>query len=306
MAPSEARLVVAIRPRPLSANEPADSGLVFDPPGAPAHSIRLVQGTSTTNLAFDRIFGNSEANNAVYDAVAKPIVLASLRGVSGAVAACALGTCCADDIELTVRFPRADTSPLRRADGLRQDASYAWHAQGPGCRAAVGPSFHLRAFRFVSSPHSPYPAVGHLLTHRRAPGPRVQGASASGLRARLTRSQVSLSYVEIYNEQLKDLLNPDAKLDVLEDGHGGVELRGCVPADLASVEAAMRLLAKGDSRRATAETAMNAASSRSHAIVRVQISSSPAGMSLEGRGLVATLSLVDLAGSESAKKARKS
>ena len=47
---------------------------------------------------------------------------------------------------------------------------------------------------------------------------------------------------------------------------------------------------------------MNSQSSRSHAIVRLLITSKPAGSELEGRGLVAVLSLVDLAGSETAKK----
>ncbi len=69
---------------------------------------------------------------------------------------------------------------------------------------------------------------------------------------------VSLAYLEIYNETVKDLLNPSAKCDVVE-GLAGVEVRGCRSADVANLAAAMRLLAEGDTRRATAETAINAA-----------------------------------------------
>jgi Kinesin motor domain len=103
---------------------------------------------------------------------------------------------------------------------------------------------------------------------------------------------VGLQYIEIYNEQVKDLLNPSAKLDVVEAY--GVDIRGCKPVEVTeegvrqtrpgralaapahsspSRDQALRLLAEGDARRATAETQMNSASSRSHAIVRLTISS---------------------------------
>jgi hypothetical protein len=40
-----------------------------------------------------------------------------------------------------------------------------------------------------------------------------------------------MSYIEIYNEQLKDLLSPAAKLDVVE-GLNGVDIRGAKPVDV--------------------------------------------------------------------------
>jgi hypothetical protein len=45
---------------------------------------------------------------------------------------------------------------------------------------------------------------------------------------------VLFSYLEIYNEQLKDLLNPSAKLDVVE-GLAGVDVRGCKPVEVTDV-----------------------------------------------------------------------
>jgi hypothetical protein len=46
-----------------------------------------------------------------------------------------------------------------------------------------------------------------------------------------------MSYIEIYNEQLKDLLCPSAKLDVVE-GLNGVDIRGAKPVEVN--EAAVR------------------------------------------------------------------
>ncbi len=45
-----------------------------------------------------------------------------------------------------------------------------------------------------------------------------------------------MCYVEIYNEQLKDLLCPSAKLDVVE-GLSGVDIRGCTPVEVTDVNA---------------------------------------------------------------------
>ena len=87
--------------------------------------------------------------------------------------------------------------------------------------------------------------------------------------------KVSLSYFEIYNETLKDLLCPSAKLDVVE-GLAGVDVRGARPTEVADLAAALRLLDVGDACRATAATAMNAQSSRSHCIARITVESKKA------------------------------
>ncbi len=86
--------------------------------------------------------------------------------------------------------------------------------------------------------------------------------------------KVLLSYFEIYNERLKDLLNPDAELKIVEDKKKGVVVvLGEQPTEVADLAAALRLLAEGDACRATAATAMNAQSSRSHCIVRITVES---------------------------------
>jgi len=83
----EARLVVAIRPRPLAAGEEADATLSFE--AAPANAVLMAAapGGGAVQLPFDRVFSADTCNAEVYSALALPIVQAALRGVNGAVAA---------------------------------------------------------------------------------------------------------------------------------------------------------------------------------------------------------------------------
>jgi centromeric protein E len=117
---------------------------------------------------------------------------------------------------------------------------------------------------------------------------------------------VHASFLEIYNEDVRDLLSSDNKsLPVREDPRRGVfvQCREEVVQDLHSL---LAVLAQGEKSRAFASTAMNERSSRSHTIFRVTIESrnQPNGEEDEeedGAVLVSTLNLVDLAGSESVR-----
>lgn len=112
---------------------------------------------------------------------------------------------------------------------------------------------------------------------------------------------VLLTYFEIYNERLTDLLTTGGAhgkaMDVVCT-KAGVRVRGSTPTPVASAAQALKLLTEGDGRRATAATGMNAVSSRSHAVVQMNISSR---LVEEEKGLSAVLTLVDLAGSETVR-----
>ena len=83
---TESRLVVAIRPRPLSGGVPPDSALRFDCGTANAVACASASGAEDV-LQFDRVFAPDARNDDVYTAVAQPVVKAALRGINGAVAA---------------------------------------------------------------------------------------------------------------------------------------------------------------------------------------------------------------------------
>jgi centromeric protein E len=132
---------------------------------------------------------------------------------------------------------------------------------------------------------------------------------------------VRVSFFEIYNEEVRDLLSDDlyTKLKIREDGNGGVFVQS-VEKMVTDFESLLRILFDGEKSRAIASTGMNQRSSRSHTIFRITIESRekmeydeeeadstetndenrvPSG---DGAVRVSTLNLVDLAGSESVRR----
>lgn len=86
------------------------------------------------------------------------------------------------------------------------------------------------------------------------------------------------TYVEIYNEQLRDLLIPEsvpqsdrATVAIREDTKGRILLTGLTQTDINSVEDIYNALAFGSSIRQTDATAINARSSRSHAVFSLNL-----------------------------------
>lgn len=118
------------------------------------------------------------------------------------------------------------------------------------------------------------------------------------------RYLVRVTYCEIYNEIIRDLLDEDAKeLTVREDSNG----RTFIDAQevvVTSLDDAMEMLRKGQTVRSTAETAMNRNSSRSHTIFTLIIESRGDALGAEKSLRSSTLHLVDLAGSERAKSTK--
>ncbi|KAM4860801.1 kinesin-like protein KIF28 [Thomomys bottae] len=113
-------------------------------------------------------------------------------------------------------------------------------------------------------------------------------------------NQVTISMLEIYNEQVRDLLSraplaPPGGLRVREARQLGFYVEGLTWVPCGSQEHLARLLAQGTRARTTASTRMNASSSRSHLLMTLQLKQ----VSLpEARTKQATIHLVDLAGSE--------
>ena len=115
---------------------------------------------------------------------------------------------------------------------------------------------------------------------------------------------VKVSFIELYKERLYDLLNPNKRgeciLDIREDAKGGIKFSGLTEISVNSLKETMNCLEQGSLNRATGATAMNARSSRSHAIFSLHIEK--ASKHDKNNLISAKFHLVDLAGSERAKK----
>ncbi|BES98883.1 KISc [Nesidiocoris tenuis] len=110
--------------------------------------------------------------------------------------------------------------------------------------------------------------------------------------------QVKLSYLELYNENIRDLLNPSAGFLELREDSGPLRsptVSGLTEIEATSISEVMGLLLRGNKERTVEPTAANRTSSRSHALLSVTVTQSEADEKRTGR-----LYMLDLAGSERA------
>jgi kinesin family member 1 len=117
------------------------------------------------------------------------------------------------------------------------------------------------------------------------------------------RCTVEVSYLEIYNERVRDLLNPSTKgnLKVREHPSTGPYVEDLAKLVVSSFNEIEHLMDEGNKARTVAATNMNETSSRSHAVFTLTLTQKKhdveTNMAMEK---VAKISLVDLAGSERA------
>ncbi|KAL7748910.1 hypothetical protein RI367_005824 [Sorochytrium milnesiophthora] len=119
-----------------------------------------------------------------------------------------------------------------------------------------------------------------------------------------TRFLVRASYLEIYNEEIRDLLNANAgqKLDVKEHPETGVYVKDLTSFVVKNSEEMDKLMAVGNRNRSVGFTEMNARSSRSHSIFTITVEMSEETQDGSASIRMGKLHLVDLAGSERQSK----
>ncbi|XP_064513051.1 kinesin-like protein KIF18A [Pseudopipra pipra] len=111
---------------------------------------------------------------------------------------------------------------------------------------------------------------------------------------------VAVSYLEIYNEQIRDLLVSSGPLAVREDAQQGVIVQGLTLHQPKSAEEILQMLDYGNKNRTQHPTDVNASSSRSHAVFQIYLRQQDKTASINQNVRVAKMSLIDLAGSERA------
>ncbi|CAM8952706.1 unnamed protein product [Rhodiola kirilowii] len=129
------------------------------------------------------------------------------------------------------------------------------------------------------------------------------------LEAQCAEYSMKVTFLELYNEEITDLLAAEDSskviddkskkpLALMEDGKGGVLVRGLEEEIVCTANEIYKILEKGSAKRRTAETLLNKQSSRSHSVFSITIHIKEG--TLEGEDVIkcGKLNLVDLAGSE--------
>lgn len=115
--------------------------------------------------------------------------------------------------------------------------------------------------------------------------------------------EISLSYLEIYNETIRDLLQPETspkRLVIREDAENRISVANLSHHHPQTVTDVMDMVIRGNMNRTTSNTDANETSSRSHAVLQVGIVQSNRSAELTSEHTFAKLSIIDLAGSERA------
>ncbi|KAF3789854.1 Kinesin-related protein 4 [Nymphaea thermarum] len=236
------RICVMVRIRPLDSLEEAKASLWR----VSGNTISL--HNQPTKFDFDRIFKEESKNSDIYQARAKDIVRATVRGFNGTVFA----------------YGQTNSGKTHTMRGKPTE---------PGViPLAVNDLFHV-----ISEVED---------------------------REFLLR----MSYMEIYNEEINDLLVPEhRKLQIHESLERGIFVAGLREEIVVSPEQVLEFMEFGESHRHIGETNMNVYSSRSHTIFRMIIESRERHDGCDAESpcdavRVSVLNLVDLAGSERVAK----
>lgn len=116
-------------------------------------------------------------------------------------------------------------------------------------------------------------------------------------------TELSLSYLEIYNETIRDLLvegGSKTGLMLREDSNQAVTVPGLTSHHPKDVQEVMDMIVRGNEYRTVSPTEANATSSRSHAVLQINIAQKDRNADVNEPHTMATLSIIDLAGSERA------
>jgi hypothetical protein len=114
---------------------------------------------------------------------------------------------------------------------------------------------------------------------------------------------IALTYIEVYNEQVYDLLEDSGKtLSIREDQERGVVIvAGATEQSVASFEEVKHFMQVGNRNRKTEATMANEVSSRSHAVLQLTVRRTILRRETNRESVIESkLSLIDLAGSERA------
>ncbi|UJR33209.1 hypothetical protein I4U23_020664 [Adineta vaga] len=252
---SDKHVQVIARPRPLSDNEKSQNlTSCLNVNGTRREIIVNCKTTATRFFNYDHVFGFQTTQQDVYKTVVAPIVDEVLKGYSSTI--------------------------------------FAYGQTGSGKTHTMLGKFPID--KISKDTVSAYMAI---LESEAGIMPRAIHHIFQGLQRQV--EIIKITYLELYNEELTDLLadatnEQPEKIKIYEDKDKTNTIIGAIEATCESPFDAFKVLIKGSQRRQTAETLMNASSSRSHSIFTMTVTMKDA----QGDIRLGKLHLVDLAGSE--------
>lgn len=131
-----------------------------------------------------------------------------------------------------------------------------------------------------------------MLGHEGEPGLYACAARDIFTRCKAQNLEVFASFYEIYGRKLFDLLNDRAKLVAREDADKVINICGLSEHSVSSVDELFTIINRGSAYRAAGMTSANAESSRSHAVLQMEVHEKGSSKTI-GR-----ISFIDLAGNE--------
>ncbi|CAF0767907.1 unnamed protein product [Rotaria sordida] len=254
---SDKHVQVIARPRPLSDNEKSQNLTSYLNINETRREIIVNCKTSTTRFFnYDHVFGFQTRQQDVYKVVVAPIVDEVLKGYSSTI--------------------------------------FAYGQTGSG-------KTHTMLGKFLMDKTSKDTVSVYMTMLESEAGimPRAIHHIFQGLQRQYVDYTVKITYLELYNEELTDLLadvtnEQPEKIKIYEDKDKTNTIIGATEVICETPFDAFKVLIKGAQRRQTAETLMNASSSRSHSIFTMTVTMKDA----QGDMRLGKLHLVDLAGSE--------
>lgn len=213
-------------------------------------------------------------------------------------------------LQLCLKFLRVITAPSLPMVRQGQGRHIQWKEE-PGKRFDFAGHVSILSFAFLCNyfqlhfillQNGEFPSDAGVI-------PRAVKQIFDILEAQNAEYSMKVTFLELYNEEITDLLaleetskfiddKSKKPIALMEDGKGGVFVRGLEEEIVYTANEIYKFLEKGSAKRRTAETLLNKQSSRSHSIFSITIhikECTPEGEEVIKCG---KLNLVDLAGSE--------
>ncbi|KAG2210322.1 hypothetical protein INT47_003307 [Mucor saturninus] len=251
-------------------------------------SIAIVPHQKT--FQFDHVFDASSTQEQVFTSVASNFVDRFIDGYNVTILAYGqtssgktytMGTAIDDHIGANPDqegiIPRAMSALFHRLDDIQKESSPSPQLKrAPSVLNTFPPTSGLRAPRKSTSTVKLRPVSMMTPPRRGSNATTIPNTIPTTTNDKATRYTVHVSFIEIYNEELIDLLNPAppherAPVTIREDTKGHIIWTGLREVPVGNTEDVLRHLEMGTKNRATGSTDMNAVSSRSHAIFSVTL-----------------------------------